>query len=142
MWRNSLRLASCLGAAVGTAACTPAVGEDAALSVDRGACERQRVLVSAPEAEHTWSTACWERTEEPEEVAAGAALDTGEVAEPEADALARYAIFSPAGEPCLDRVAVPPSARERPDGVKALHTASSFAGWDDLPAEHRCGGDA
>lgn len=142
MWRNLLLLAGCCGTAVGTAACTPAVGEGVALSVDRGSCERQRVLVSAPETEQGWSTACWERAEDPELVAVRAALDTGEVTESEANALARYTIFSSSGEACLDRVAVLPSARERSDGHTALHTASVFAGWDDLPVEHRCGGDA
>lgn len=142
MCRKLLTLGGCLAVGVGVAACTPAVGEDAALSVDRGSCERQRVLTNAPATEQGWSTACWERTEDPEEVAARAAVDTGRVSDSEAHALGKFAVFSPSGEPCLDRVAVPPSARERSEGRTALSATSALAAWGGLPTAHRCGGDA
>lgn len=142
MCRKLLTLGGCLAVGVGVAACTPAVGEDAALSVDRGSCERQRVLVSAPDSEQGWSTACWERKEDPAAVAARAALDTNRLSDREAHSLAKFAVFSPSGDPCLDRVAVPPSSRERSEGRAALSAASVLAAWDGLPTTLRCGGDA
>lgn len=142
MWRRPLMLGGCLAVGVGVAACASAAGDDSALSADRGSCERQRVLVSAPALDHGWSTACWEPTEAPETVAARAALDTGQVSDSEAHILAQFAVFSPSGEPCLDLVAVPPSARERSEGRTALSATSALAAWGGLPTAHRCGGDA
>lgn len=145
MWARKSAGAAAAVVAVsgGMAACGVATGSQAAtLSEDSGECTHTRVIVYGDD----FHTACWDDgTSFPAERVAEALSESGAVSDgvvsyADAQELPDHAVFSSAGIPCLDVVAVPPSD-ERHEGPAAQRAADALAAWDDLPEENRCGGD-
>lgn len=129
----------------GMAACGVATGTQATpLSDDTGECALTRVIVYDEELQ----TACWDdkgsfpAERVAESLSASGAVSAGAVAYADAQELPDHAVFSSAGNPCLDVVAVPPNDESR-ERQAAQRAADALAAWGDLPEENRCnGGDA
>ena len=144
-WRKTAGAAAIVVAVSGgVAACGVATGTQATpLSDDAGKCALTRVVVHGDD----FQTACWDdKSAFPAErvaeaISASGAVSDGAVAYADAQELPEHAVFSSAGVPCLDVVAVPPSDKSR-EGQAAQRAASDLAAWDELPEKNRCGGDA
>ncbi|MDV2419384.1 hypothetical protein RAE03_06265 [Corynebacterium tuberculostearicum] len=145
MWSRKTAGAAAAMVAVsgGMAACGVATGTQAVLSDDTGECSRTRVIVHGTD----FHTACWEDDDFPaqrvaEAIVASGAMDDGVISYADAQAMPDFAVFSSAGNPCLDVVAVPPNGENR-EGNAAQRAAEALGSWDDLPEKNRCaGGDA
>ena len=144
MWRRTAATAVVVVVSGGMAACGVATGTQAVLSDDGGKCSLTRVVVNGDD----FHTACWDdKASFPAERVAEAisesgAVSDGVVAYADAQELPDHAVFSSAGNPCLDVVAVWPGDNSR-EGESARRAADALAGWDDLPEKNRCnGGDA